>query len=69
MIYDTSPLSNPLFFFNAISLPNRKGVYQRQEAVLVCDINELQVVAFPSVCKRRVIIVKRLFGQYKAVEL
>lgn len=69
MTYDTSPLANALFYYNAISLPNRKGVYQRADAVLVCDINELQVVAFVSVCKRHIIIVRRLFGQYKTVEL
>lgn len=69
MTYDTSPLANPLFYFNAISIPKRQAVYQKADAVLVCDTNELQVVAFISVCKRHIIIVRRLFGQYKAVEL
>lgn len=69
MIYDTSPLANGIFYYEALKLPNRKGVYQRSEGILVYDVNELQVVAFPSVCKRHIMIVRRLFGQYKAVEI
>lgn len=69
MIYTTSPLDNSLFYLNAVSIPKRQGVYQKQDGIVVYDDYGLQIVVFPSINHRTIAVVKRLYGVFSAKEV
>lgn len=57
-----------LFYYYANALPH-KGYYLQSTGKVIYDTPLLKVMLFPSSDNRRIIIVKRLWGQYTAYEL
>lgn len=62
-------LDTSFFYMELLNLKNRKGIYYPTRAVQVYDDYGIQVVVFPSADYRYAVIVKRLYGEYKAVEV
>lgn len=62
-------LNTSLFYNELLNLKGKKGIYFPNNAIQVYDNYGIQVVVFPSSEYRYAVIVKRLYGQFTAVEV